>query len=279
MNRRDFFRFAGQTAFLGAALTGVWGFVLQPFMPRLYHIQIKLPGLGGKIRIVQLSDFHAGPHTANAVIERAVQMAGEQNADLIALTGDYVSFKSKYIGIVTRELKKLHPSLGIWGCFGNHDYWAVIEPIRESMGEIGVNLLENRGEVIIKDSAKFYLCGVGDIWEGEDDLPRAVAGRPAGMSAVMLCHNPDFAFQAAREKIDLMLSGHTHGGQVKLPFIGAPVIPSVYGKRFTAGLCDAEGMKVYVNRGIGNINPPLRLGVPPEVTVIELIDSTIKELA
>ncbi len=270
LNRRNFIKTAGKITVMGGLLAGVWGFLLEPFMPRRTDISIKLPHLGSKLTIAQLSDFHAGPRVASEIIARAIDITRQANPDLVVVTGDFVSHKAKYAPLVLKELARLNPPLGIWACLGNHDHWAGRSDVLAQLERAGINVLNNRGTTIEHRGARFYLCGVDDIWEGADDLSAALADRPPDIPTVLLCHNPDFIYQAARSKIDLMLSGHTHGGQVRLPLIGYIVIPSEYGDRFAQGYHQVEGTQLYVNRGIGVITPPIRFGVPPEVTVITL---------
>jgi predicted MPP superfamily phosphohydrolase len=271
-DRRNFFKTAGKITVLGGLAAGIWGLLLEPFMPQRTDISIKLPNLGGKMTLAQLSDFHAGPRVATQIITRAIDIARDANPDIVIITGDFVSYKAKYAPIVLTELKRLNPPLGIWACLGNHDHWAGREAVLAQLEKAGINVLSNRGTTIEHRGARFFLCGVDDIWEGADDLSAALADHPPNIPTVLLCHNPDFIYTAARHKVDLMLSGHTHGGQVRLPFLGAPIVPSEYGDRFAQGYHRVEGTQLYVNRGIGVITPPIRFGVPPEVTVITMTD-------
>ncbi len=238
------------------------------------------PELDG-LRLVQLTDIHHGPWLSQGYVRRVVEAANDLRPDLVLLTGDYVSDSPRYIGPIVAELARLRPKVGCVAVLGNHDWYVDGPRTREELTRVGVPLLDNGRLVLTPDRrlvadapAGLALCGVGDLWTDTQDYDAALAGLPPGMPRLLLSHNPDVAeepeFVAAGHRVDYMISGHTHGGQVRVPLLGTPVVPSRYGQKYASGLVQGPACPVFVCRGIGLSVLPVRLGVSPEIAVLEL---------
>jgi predicted MPP superfamily phosphohydrolase len=228
-----------------------------------------LPAAFAGYTIAFLSDFHASPLLPERAIAAAVELANAQRPDLIALGGDFVSSHRRHIARVCAAMAALRAPDGVAGVLGNHDHYLGPGLVREGLERAGVQVLTNRALVVERAGARLAIAGVDDLIHGGIDFESAVSGIPPEVPRVVLSHHPDvFALWPAHLRLDLMLSGHTHGGQVKLPFLGAPYVPSyhLYGE----GLIRDGGRQLYVSRGIGSLLFPIRWGCPPEISVIRL---------
>ncbi|MEI7769306.1 MAG: metallophosphoesterase [Chloroflexales bacterium] len=262
---------AGAAAALGAAgLAGAaYAMHYEPGRPRLERVSLRFAGLPAALdglRIGQLSDLHLGHRFAAENTRWAVAQMVAEAPDILALTGDFVSY-TKDIADLPGLLAPLRAPLGIYAVPGNHDHWEGLPAIIEALRPLGVEFLINAQRRLIWRGATLTLAGVDDIWEGEVDLAAALADSPAGGFTLLLCHVPDMADEAAAHSVDLQLSGHTHGGHMRMPWLGSFVLPR-HGWRYPAGLAHVGNTQVYVSRGVGGI--PLRLGCPPEATIITL---------
>ena len=277
MNRR---RFLKTLAGVGAAavLTPAGGYLyaryVEPEQLTIERTLIPLPGLPSALdgfKIVQMSDFHLFPFTEIALIEEAVAKANRLKPDLIVLTGDYVLSDPRSIFELAPVLASLNARQGVFAILGNHDWWTNVDVVKLGFGEAGLTLLQNQGIALTEGAATLYLAGIDDCWSGKPDLMAAMADYPAGATTILLAHEPDFADTFAKDsRIALQLSGHSHGGQVRLPGVGALVLPS-YGKRYDMGLNQAGQLWVYTTRGIGVVGPPVRLNCPPEISELILV--------
>jgi hypothetical protein len=247
---------------------------------RLFSVR-GLPDPLDGLRVVQLTDIHLGPWTSVADVRRMVAAANALDPDLIALTGDYVLHSADYVAPVAAALAGLRARVGVVGVLGNHDWWEEGPLSKRALANAGVRMVDN-GRVFVtpgrrlSESPREGLCvaGVGDLMTDEQHYDLALGGLPADMPRLLLSHNPDVAeerpFVASGHRVDLMLSGHTHGGQIRLPLIGSPVTMSRYGQKYARGLVQGPTCPVYVSRGLGMAMLPVRLGSVPEIAVIEL---------
>jgi predicted MPP superfamily phosphohydrolase len=235
-----------------------------------------LPGHFGQLRIVQLTDIHHGPYLDLARVEHAVDLANSLSPDVIALTGDYVHRSPKFIRPCFQALARLRAPLGVFGVLGNHDHWEDAALTRAEMRRAGIMELTNTGTWVERNGERLYFAGVGDLWEDTQDLPRALSVVPPNGCAILLSHNPDYFPEAAKDwRVQLMLAGHTHGGQVVLPFIGPPVVPSRFGRKYASGLVTEHNQRIYISRGVGTVTPPIRFNCPAEVTLITLVGGSM----
>ncbi len=264
---------------LGAAT--VDGFLVEPHAPVAERLSIRLPKLPEAFdgfRIALMGDLHFGPYAGKPQIERAVRLALGFQPDLTILAGDFVSSPlferggregarhAEPCGEVLQQLTK-SPVVSV---LGNHDHWNGPDLIAETLDGFGLNVLRNRSLPLERDGRRIWIGGVDDVCEHANDIERALQGVPSGETTIVAVHEPDFADRAARHPVDLQLSGHSHGGQVRIPFFGAPILPHL-AKRYPIGLNRVRELQVYTNRGIGVVSPPVRLNCPPEVTLITLV--------
>ena len=228
----------------------------------------RLPKALNGLRIVQLSDLHLGPLTSDDQLRRAVNTANSLNPDIIALTGDYISHERQYAAPCAEIVGHLKARCGVYAVLGNHDHWTDAALITDLFRAEGIKVLINEGMRFEKDGASFWLAGVNDTMVGLEDLSLALAGCSAGEMKLLLAHNPIILRRAAREGVDLVLSGHTHGGQVALrPERNATGRTR---RRVLNGLGRYGDTQIYVTRGLGTVILPIRYGCPPEISLLEL---------
>jgi uncharacterized protein len=231
-------------------------------------IQLKrLPKRLDGFRLIHLSDIHHSPFTGLDHITRAVKIANRLNPDMFVLTGDYVSHETEYIEPVAEVLGTLEAEHGIHACLGNHDHWTDAELVTDSFRRAGINVLINEGFRLTARDAAVWLCGVDDYMVGKTDLRAALRGSFPDEMKLLLAHNPVILRQAARLDVDLILSGHTHGGQVKLRDEDKRILPQ---RRLKNGLHQRRDTQIYITRGIGTVVLPIRYQCPPEISLIEL---------
>jgi uncharacterized protein len=290
-SRRRFFQYAAVVAGGVPFLAASYGFAAGRRRYTVEHVDVPVanlpPGLDG-VRIAQLSDIHIGDYMPPAEIARAVAMANQLNADLAVVTGDFVTSEGDPLEICINELSRLCAPLGVWGCNGNHEIYAGVEDEAERLfRQKGMRLLRSRNVVVEHNGASFNLLGV------DYQRDRMVAGGPTApmlqdiehlvrrdMPNILLSHNPNSFRRAAALGIELSLAGHTHGGQVKVEIVDHSVNPARLITPFIAGLyrlpmsngniLSPQKSSLYVNRGLGTIGFPVRLGVPPEITLLTL---------
>src|SRR6266568_2660088 len=244
----------------------------EPFMLVIERQEIQLRRLPKELdgfRIVHLSDFHYGPLTNSKHLERAVEAANDLHPDLVALTGDYISHDRAYAAPCAEIVGRLRARHGVYAILGNHDHWTDAKLISDLFRAEGVKMLINEGIRIDARGESFWLAGVDDTMVGLEDLPLALAGSCDSEFRLLLAHNPIILRRAARAGVDLVLSGHTHGGQVTLRSergdSGKPR------RRLLRGLGRQGETQIYVTRGLGTVILPIRYGCPPEVSLLELL--------
>lgn len=279
VTRRSFL--VAGTGVAGAGLLSGYGCLyelrnlqLEQFVLTLPHLP---PGLEGA-RLVLMSDWHCGPVNRPRDLRPAIRLANRCSPDLVLLPGDFTSMSGRYFAEAAELASQLHPRVpgGILVSWGNHDYWHGLDPGLQMMPEAGCQILTNRSLVLtgkrdLEEHGKgLWLCGIDDLWAGKPLLAETLKDIAADQPRIVLSHNPDVAEQQAGPRVDLMVSGHTHGGQVRIPTMGTPIIPSQYGQKYASGLVEGPDYKVYVSRGVGSSGLPVRFGVPPEVTLFEL---------
>lgn len=274
MTRRDFLKFSSLAA-AGGLITATTAALFNDESNTLSieHITIPIPNLQPALegfKIVQMSDIHLYPFTKLELVQRAVQVSNSLKPDITVLTGDYVWRNLSAINDLTPALAELDAKYGVFATMGNHDYWLNVEVIKESFKSVGLPVLENQGVTFNVGGAPLHLAGLDDGWSGNPDLEAAMQGAPEGAPVVLLMHEPDLADIYSQDpRISLQLSGHTHGGQIRIPGIGALVHPHL-GKKYDFGLYNVNGMWLYTNRGIGCISEPIRLNCPPEISEFTL---------
>lgn len=261
---------------LGALAVVGDAYGIEPEWIDVERVEIPVHGLGKAFdgyRIALLSDFHWPRHVTRKTLRRAIAKANAFEPDLVAIPGDLCDGKP---GSPTPDLRGLFDDLrsrdGIVGTLGNHDHWlGNVERLRNEIARnTPIELIENRHRLLRRRGDALAVGGTGDLWCGVVDPVAAFAGVSDDVPRIMLSHNPDVAEDVAWPvRIDLQLSGHTHGGQVRLPFGPAPCIPSKYGQKFREGLVQGRSHRVYVTRGVCSIRH-IRFFCRPEVTYLTL---------
>ncbi len=273
------FLIAGAAGLVGvAAADSVIGAPHRPVARRVDIRLKRLPEAFDRFRIAQISDVHFGPYMGRAGVERGLELAQAFDPDLLVLTGDFVSHNwgeshgpngarnaEPFADVVATTWKKTR----VIAVLGNHDYWNGAEIVSRALIERSITLLRNAALPLEREKSRLWIAGVDDAWMGAADVGLAINKIPAGEATVLLAHEPDFADRAARYPIDLQLSGHSHGGQVRLPGVGALILPTL-AQKYPIGLNRVGAMQVYTNCGLGVINPPVRFNCPPEVTLLTL---------
>ncbi len=263
------------TLFSGLMLWATW---LEPASLRLetHSIELgRLPGSCDGLRVALLADLHVGsPFNGTASLERVVRRAQEADPDLILLLGDYVIHGvvgGHFVSPETtaRILSRLAAPLGVFAVLGNHDWWLDAPRVRAALESEGIPVLEDEAVPVEASACGLWLAGVGDYWEGEHDVDRALSKVPEGAPVIAFTHNPDI-FPDVPERVALTVAGHTHGGQVRLPLLGRPLVPSDFGQRYAAGHVRESGRHLFVSTGIGTSMLPVRFRVPPVVTILVL---------
>lgn len=239
----------------------------------------RLPSRFNGLRIVQLSDFHYDRYVDVRVITSAVRAANQLQPDLVVLTGDFVTqgpFSGQYDPPSARDaepcsqiLSRLRSRLGIFAVLGNHDYYTDPNVVAEILRSRGFRVLRNQSFAVEENGARLWIAGVNDVVAGADDLELALRKIPASEAVVLLAHEPDFADWVPPGRVDLQLSGHSHGGQIVLPVIGPPYLPPL-ARKYPWGLRRLGPLTLYTNRGVGTITLPVRFNCPPEITLFTL---------
>ncbi len=272
MNRRTFLKAALAAAVpapVAAASYGLveasWVRVERPTLPLP-----RLPQAFDGLQVAFLTDIHHGPYVGLDYVRGIVRTTLSLEPDLILLGGDYSSSEAKYIAPCLDVLAGLRAPLGVFGVLGNHDYWHGLDETRAGLKAAGVTEMTNTGVWLARGGSRLRLAGVDDLWRGTPDVPAAVGDATPADACLLVSHNPDVAETLRDPRVGLMLSGHTHGGQVVVPGYGAPIVPSRYGQKYLKGLVDAPVTRVYVSRGLGTVSPPMRFGSRPELTLATL---------
>jgi predicted MPP superfamily phosphohydrolase len=229
-----------------------------------------LPDAFSGLRVALVSDVHHGPFVPLWYVRRVVDMVNAAEPDLVCMAGDFVHRSPEYTEPCIEALSALRAPLGCWAVLGNHDHWEGAERVRDALRNFGIGDLSNVGTWLERGDARVRLGGVGDLWEDKQDLNAALGDATDEDASLILAHNPDWVETVSDPRVGLVLSGHTHGGQVVLPFVGPPLVPSRFGQKYVRGLVQTSVTQVYVSRGVGTITPPVRFACPPEVPILTL---------
>jgi uncharacterized protein len=235
--------------------------------------RLGLTGLERPLCVVHLTDLHFGPAQRLPSVRAWVDATLEQKPDLILITGDFIEYRKSLSGVteLCAELSRLGAPLGVFGVLGNHDLYAVrlarlelIEPLERA----GIRILTNIG-IQIRDDV--FVAGVDDLWNGKPDLEKALQDAPDTGAILLMSHHPDF-LETVPARVGLTFCGHTHGGQIVLPWVGALHTGSTYGQRFVQGfVTGALGARGFVSRGLGTTALPVRYNCPAELAVFDLM--------
>ena len=260
----------GYASSLTVAFYAVW---IRPEWPRIQRIDVPIEGLASSFdgyRIAQLSDVHVGSLCPPSRVMRWVGRANDEKVDLIALTGDYVTSGTRFHAEAARLFGELRARDGVAAVMGNHDYSGGGEPLRTELVAHGIKLLSNERFVIERQGDRLEIAGVDDTYTRRADVEKTLEGLSTGQAVVTLAHDPKLFPALAKHGASLVLSGHTHWGQIGAPYLAKRVNLARRFFRFAAGTYRDGAATLYVNPGLGTTGPPIRWGVPPEITVITL---------
>jgi uncharacterized protein len=278
---------AGLVGLSGVA-TGAYAGAVEAQSVVVTRYALNPPGwpAGRKLSIAVIADLHAGgPNMTLAHIRRVVDTANLLKPDLVVLLGDYIAthhFVTERIPnpVWAAGLARIAAPLGTWAVLGNHDWWHDVASIRGALTAAHIPVLENDAVLLGAGAERFWLAGLGDQrayrlghgrYRGVDDLPRTLAQVRTDDPVLLLAHEPDI-FLRVPARISLTLAGHTHGGQIRLPLIWPAFVPSKYGARFAYGHVLEGGRHMIVSGGLGTSFIPARLGMPPEIVQVELVE-------
>ncbi len=276
-NRRKFIQLAA-AAGLGAVAADT--VLVEPNWPRVVKQEIRLrrwPSRLDGFTIALLSDFHYDPYFSVHPLHAAIGIVNALHPAMIVLTGDFVSvpdFGEPGKGAALAEpcaqlLRQMQAPLGLWAVMGNHDVLTDPDRVTSALRAVGIQVLTNQSTPIESKGARFWLSGIDDVLGGGADLELTLRAIPDGEATILLAHEPDYADHVVSRPVDLQLSGHSHGGQVRLPFIRPFYLPDL-GRKYVWGLYNIGDLTLYTNRGLGTVGVPVRLNCPPEITFLTL---------
>ncbi|GAB4439151.1 MAG: hypothetical protein Kow00120_06970 [Anaerolineae bacterium] len=277
MSRRGFLR-ASALGALGLSSTALGGAFyttrVEPEWLNVTRVAFPVPGLPPAFdgyTIAQISDIHLGDWMTPARLRHVIDVVLDLGPDLAVATGDFVTRLTESVrATIAEAFARFRGRDGGIAILGNHDHWTHAPTVSAALVEAGLTLLRNAHHMVEREGAALYIAGVDDVWERHHDLDAALAGVPDHAPVVLLAHEPDFADQAAADgRVHVQLSGHSHGGQVYLPFIGPPILPYL-GQKYPRGYYRVGAMHLYTNVGVGMIRPLVRFLNRPEVTLASL---------
>jgi uncharacterized protein len=279
LTRRNFLLLSAGAA--GVAALGADSVLLEPNRPQLVRREIALrrwPAELNGFTIALLSDFHYDPYFSIHPIQASIPIVNALRPDLIVLAGDFVSEPvlhsyarqaAQNAEPCSRILRQLQAPHGLWAVLGNHDDATDPALITEILRATQIPVLANQSVPVEANGSRFWLSGVNDVLGGDSGLQTTLARVPRDEATVLLAHEPDYADFVARHPVDLQLSGHSHGGQVRLPFL-PPFYEPPLARRYIAGLYQVGPLTLYTSRGLGTVGFPVRFDCPPEITLLTL---------
>ncbi|MBW2262678.1 MAG: metallophosphoesterase [Deltaproteobacteria bacterium] len=267
-------RIAVAAILLGLCGAGaLWTLVVEPQWIVVTRTTIPITDLPEEfegITIALVADTHHGPWTGKGFVRRVARRTSREKPDIVALAGDFIHYSARYAEPGIEPLGGIEAPLGTYAVLGNHDHWEGAEAVRAALRRHGIAILENAHAIVERGGAKLCIAGIQEIWEGAPDVSEALAGVDPDVPRVLIVHNPDFVDTLGdTPRVDLVLAGHTHGGQVVLPFVGPLILPAR--KEYAAGLVNLPHGLLYVTRGASEITPPVRLGCRPEIAILTLV--------
>jgi uncharacterized protein len=287
LTRRKLLQIGAAGAAVGALAIAGDGTIFEANRPRLVPIEVQLSRLADSwdgFRIAQLSDLHYDDRFSVVPLQKAIDIVNGLQPDLVVLTGDFVTASAKWphpdtsqalraaakaIEPCARLLAQIRAPSGILAALGNHDVDSDATHIIEVLQSHDILVLRNRSVPLEREGKRLWFSGVDDILHGRPELDLALKGIPPNEPVILLAHEPDWADYVAKHPVDLQLSGHSHGGQIRIPFIGVPYLPPL-ARKYPWGLRQIGQLTLYTNAGIGTVEVPIRLDCPPEVTLITL---------
>jgi uncharacterized protein len=277
MTRRDFLKITRNVA-VGSALAGGltatgYATLFEPNRLKISRVNVPIkrlpPGLDG-LRIVLMSDFHLFPFTSADLIQQAIHQASTLQPDIALFSGDFVYSEAEAAYELSPILAQLNSKLGSFAVLGNHDHVKGAGIVQNALARSGIEVLNNRGVTLSVGPSGFYLAGVDSMAAGSPDVRAAFSDHRGNTPTLVLAHEPDaIDYYSQRAPIDLQLSGHSHGGQIRLPGVGAIILPP-WGRRYPRGLYQVNDSQLFTSQGIGTVDLPVRINCPPEIAEITL---------
>lgn len=271
--RRQFLHGVSVAGLAGLSLTSAYATWVEPSSYELTEVDIDLRDLPvsfENFRIALISDVHHGRLVSLTEVRKVVALTNAAQPDLVALTGDYTTGRRRYIEPCAAALGALRAPAGVWAVLGNHDHYTDAELTARALSRRGIRVLENANTRLRRGTDELQLAGVDDWGWGKADWGRTLEGLDRTRPTILLSHEPAVFDMPETRGLSLILSGHTHGGQINLPLIGAPAARWVKEFRYWRGLFEREGTQLYVSRGTGLIGLPVRFGARPEIAVLRL---------
>jgi len=273
VSRRTFLR----TCTIGiVSLCGIssgYAFGIEPTWIEVNKLNIIIPRLPTQFNgfsLVHITDIHHGLFVRINYIEKCLKLALNLRPDLIVITGDFVFGSAAYAKPLASKLKLVSYKIPTYAVLGNHDYWTDDTVIKDQLSRAKIYIFKNGHVALERNGGRIWLVGIDDLWAGNPNLHKALEGTKTNEVKILLMHQPDAIENINQGEVDLILCGHTHGGQVTLPLIGPPLVPSKFGAKYAAGLFKIGDIQMYVNKGIGLIPPPVRFLTRPEIAYITL---------
>jgi predicted MPP superfamily phosphohydrolase len=273
---RRVFRITILIILLCGGACAIWAFFIEPNRLVVNHDAITIDSwpkeLSG-LRIAMIGDLHTDTRYINeAKLQKIVDLTNAQNPDVIVLLGDYMQGtrnNPQHVEpeVTARYLKNLKAPLGVYAILGNHDWWYNGARVRQAFENEGIPILDDDVKELNWHGTSFWLAGLGDLWTRPQHVAATLDKAPSGSTIIALTHNPD-VFPTLPQSVPLLLAAHTHGGQVNIPLIGTPIVPSNFGSKYTAGHIFENGHHMYVTTGIGTSIMRVRFRVPPEIMML-----------
>lgn len=255
---------------------GLWAFWIEPASIIVRHVSLRVPQWHAEhrdLKVAVLTDLHVGaPHMGIDKLRRVVERTNNERPDVVVMLGDFVIddvVGGKFVEPepIAEALRNLRAPLGVFAVLGNHDWWNDGERVTRALRGAGVVVLENEVRRVERDGRAFWLIGIADLWTRRPDIGGSLSKVDGDDPVIIITHNPDI-FPNVPARVTLTLAGHTHGGQVNLPLIGRPVVPSDFGQRYAMGHVVEDGRHLFVSGGVGTSIIPVRFRVPPEIAIL-----------
>jgi predicted MPP superfamily phosphohydrolase len=272
LTRRQFLTGLAAAPLVGISATSAYA-LIEPYNYSITQTEVfikDLPQAFEGFRITQLTDVHHSRLVGLNQIERVVSLAQSTNPDLFALTGDYTTTYKRYIEPCAEMLGQLQAPEGVWAVLGNHDHYTDPELTTRALQRNHIGILNNQNTVLRRRSEVVQVAGIDDSSWAASDWVRALHGLNPQKPTVLLSHQPTVLDMPETQKVSLVLSGHTHGGQIYLPFLGEPARLFTQDLKYSRGLFRRGQTQLYVSSGTGVIGLPIRFGVRPEIAILQL---------
>ncbi len=279
-SRRTFLKLATLTGATIASAGFIYGNTVEPYDIEITTNPIYLPNLAPEFddyKIVQISDLHMGSWMNRERLTSVVNIINSMTPDLVAITGDFVTLGriEPHAEVLVDTLSQIQATDGVVAVLGNHDHWSNVEVTREVLRSANIIELPNDSMILERESATLAIAGLDCVWEDQHDIDKLISTLPEGVPTILMAHEPDIADETSKTGyFDLQISGHSHGGQIRLPIIEAIYLPHL-GRKYAMGRYQVNDMVQYTNRGIGMADLPIRIRCRPEISVFSLSSQEI----